>query len=40
MLASARALPQIKLTPFNCGPWARELLTEVLRAAGVAAGSG
>ena len=37
VLAQARALPPIKLTPFNCGPWVRQLLTEVLRASGVAA---
>ncbi len=36
VLAGARALPQVKLTPFNGGPWVRELLSEVLRAAGLA----
>ena len=37
VLAQARALPPIRLTPFNCGPWARQLLAEALRASGVAA---
>ncbi len=39
VLARARALPQIKLTPFHGGPWVRELLAEVLRASGVASSS-
>lgn len=41
VLAAARALPQVKLTPFTCGRWARALLGEAVRASGVAAsGSG
>jgi len=40
VLARARALPQIKLTPFDGSRWARELLGEVLRAAGLVPISG
>lgn len=35
VLAAAEALPQLKLAPFNAGPWVRTLLAEVLKATGI-----